>query len=369
MKNGLSTLCGLLAVCLGCSGLATRTAEGPSHHTEVVSEPSVIDRAYKSMEGPGGAKTFTLAAGGQPELLWVTGGKAWVLDSESAPKESQKFLCHANVRFDPKQFKAQNPNADFDQMTHQPIKIFNLSQGLTDVRLPRGFGIPVLSTKLFEFNYGVMSPSAPERPHAVKVGVTFQYVRDIESPQKQKPLFEWGAWGLMMKVPVSGGASGSSHCAIEVGDGSKVPEASLQKINKNEKGYEQVYHWMVPPGRHVYRYQLEQYYYNDLPFDTTIHYATPHVHPYAEFIELRDLTADQSLLTIEIKNSKDGSFIEKIRPFSSEKGLPVYRDHQYEMVCQYNNTTDHDIDAMAFLFVYLLDKNFDRTRLKSLRNI
>ena len=374
MKRWFLALSGLLAAGLGFSGIAARAAEDLSHHTEVVSEPYVIDRVYKSMEGPGGAQTFKLAAGDKPELLWVIGGEAAVLDPENVPMKSQEFLCHANIRFDPKQFKDQNPNADFDHMTHQPLKIFNFSQGLTEIRLPRGFGIPVLSTRLFEFNYGVMNPSEPKQPFAVKVGVTFQYLRDIELEHELKPLFEWGTWGLTMKVLVSGSAAHSSHCAIEAGDGSpeapsgesaQVPTVSLGKIHKNEKGYQQAYHWMIPPGRHIYRYQLEKSYYSELPFDTTIHYATAHVHPYAEFIELRDLTTRQSLFKIQIKNSRDGFSITEIKPFSSEKGLPIYRNHEYEMVCQYNNTTNHDIDAMAFMFVYLLDRNFDREELKS----
>jgi len=37
----------------------------------------------------------------------------------------------------------------------------------------------------------------------------------------------------------------------------------------------------------------------NLRFDTTLHYIAVHLHPFAEFLELRDLTADKSILKAE----------------------------------------------------------------------
>jgi hypothetical protein len=43
------------------------------------------------------------------------------------------------------------------------------------------------------------------------------------------------------------------------------------------------------------------------------------------------------------------------------EGLPIHRDHDYELVTIYDNPTDHDIDAMAILYLYLLDKSFQES--------
>ena len=43
-------------------------------------------------------------------------------------------------------------------------------------------------------------------------------------------------------------------------------------------------------------------------------------------------------------------FADKRVPF--EEGFRVYRDHKYELEALYDNTTDHDVDAMAMMYLY-----------------
>ncbi len=40
------------------------------------------------------------------------------------------------------------------------------------------------------------------------------------------------------------------------------------------------------------------------------------------------------------------------RPYSSVEGFRVYPDHEYEMEAFYDNTTQHDVDAMAVIYLY-----------------
>ncbi|HET9234870.1 MAG TPA: hypothetical protein VFP10_12085, partial [Candidatus Eisenbacteria bacterium] len=44
---------------------------------------------------------------------------------------------------------------------------------------------------------------------------------------------------------------------------------------------------------------------------------------------------------------------------SSQAGVPLHRDHQYEIVTRYNNTTQADIDAMSILYIYCRDWTFE----------
>ncbi|MGE4605458.1 MAG: hypothetical protein AAEJ52_01805 [Myxococcota bacterium] len=38
---------------------------------------------------------------------------------------------------------------------------------------------------------------------------------------------------------------------------------------------------------------------------------------------------------------------------SSADGIPIYRDHEYELISTYNNTSGVDQDAMATMFLYV----------------
>ena len=42
--------------------------------------------------------------------------------------------------------------------------------------------------------------------------------------------------------------------------------------------------------------------------------------------------------------------------YSSDEGFPLYKDHVYEIEALYNNTTDHDVDAMAMMVLYYYPK-------------
>jgi hypothetical protein len=42
--------------------------------------------------------------------------------------------------------------------------------------------------------------------------------------------------------------------------------------------------------------------------------------------------------------------------FSSREGIPLYRDHEYELVSIYNNTTPVDQDSMAVMHLYVRDR-------------
>ena len=97
-----------------------------------------------------------------------------------------------------------------------------------------------------------------------------------------------------------------------------------------------------------------------LEFDTTIHFAAVHVHPFAEFVELNDLTEGKTILRANVKDAEDRIGLAHIDYISSPEGIPVYKDHDYELVAGYDNTSGEVQDSMAVMFLYLLDKRFRR---------
>ena len=46
--------------------------------------------------------------------------------------------------------------------------------------------------------------------------------------------------------------------------------------------------------------------------------------------------------------------------YSSPEGLPLYKDHQYELVSKYNNTTQEAVDSMAVMYLYMRDPRFEK---------
>jgi hypothetical protein len=117
-------------------------------------------------------------------------------------------------------------------------------------------------------------------------------------------------------------------------------------------------HWAVKPGKEI-RHTVANPLMN-LSFDTTIHFIAIHLHPFAESLELRDLTTGETLFKSHAQGPEEGIGLDQVDYYASKEGIPVYKNHDYELVSVYNNTTGVDQDAMATMFFYMLDKEFQK---------
>ena len=113
-------------------------------------------------------------------------------------------------------------------------------------------------------------------------------------------------------------------------------------------------HWVVAPGREVNRTLVTRL--MRVPYDTTIHYIAVHLHPFAESLELRDLTADKMVFKSVARNFEDRIGLAHVDYLESASGIDVFADHEYEMVSIYENTSGEDHDAMATFVLYLHDR-------------
>jgi hypothetical protein len=95
----------------------------------------------------------------------------------------------------------------------------------------------------------------------------------------------------------------------------------------------------------------------NLPFDTTVHYATIHVHPFARAMELRDLTTGKTVFHLNSQDWSDRVGVAHVDEFKSSDGVPIFRSHRYELTAEYDNTSSANTDAMAILYLYLLEKD------------
>src|SRR5439155_21982320 len=115
-------------------------------------------------------------------------------------------------------------------------------------------------------------------------------------------------------------------------------------------------HWLIPPGHYQSRVDVTDQI--DLPYDTTVHYVTGHLHPFGRSIALIDKTADKTVFTIASSDFSDKLGVERMDEWSSTDGIELSKDHHYELVTTYHNPTDKPIDAMSILYLYALDKQF-----------
>jgi Flp pilus assembly protein TadD len=97
----------------------------------------------------------------------------------------------------------------------------------------------------------------------------------------------------------------------------------------------------------------------NLQYDTTVHTIDVHLHPFAESLELRDLTTQKTLFKSAATSVDDGIGIAHVETYRSEEGIPVYADHEYAIISTYNNTTGENQDAMASFYMGIRDRVFD----------
>lgn len=326
----------------------TRTAD-------IYSEVFTVDRKYRSMMGPTAVVEGSLSDVRPPELLWITGYRAIMVDAASDEQQPQDFMCHANLGLDIEAHRKR-----FGWKKNASRRLFTLSQGQSEVRFPPGFGIPIASDELISVEMQVLNLVYEGPPLDVRHKVTVEYVRDAELETPMRPLFMKAATGMVALGPEHAHYDVASPDPQQHGEGCLVGEHAAGKVRTDSQGGEFSGHWVVKPGREENHTLVTQS--MALPFDTTVHYVAAHVHPFAESISLHDLTTGETVFTSRAHNFEDRIGLREVEYYASAEGFPIYADHQYEVVSIYENTSGVDQDSMAVLFLYALDTEFERPK-------
>jgi cyclophilin family peptidyl-prolyl cis-trans isomerase len=366
----------LLALALfGLSAGAVFAAGPAPANQEFLSKVYTIDKKYRSMEGPWSVDRVYLGDQKNPELLWITGVRTEMVGEDGKTPQLPEFMCHVNVDIDPAQHQAL-----FGLKHTNSMRLITLSQGMIDARVPHGFGFPIASTEPLIVFTQVLNHNI-EHPNNMKVRhrVTFEYVRDCDLTTPMKPLFNVGVSGM---VPLEGNtvalqsmagmsmpAATASTDATPSADHDHGPSCSLPVSTRapnsvatsdyvDPSGKKFTGHWVVPPGKQVTRSDIT--WFMALPFDTTLHYAAMHLHPFARSIGIRDVTTGQTVVEAKATGLQKGVGLARVDTYSSEKGIRLYKDHKYEIEAVYNNTTKENTDSMASVYMGLEDPEFVR---------
>ena len=195
-------------------------------------------------------------------------------------------------------------------------------------------------------------------PVKVRHKIAIEYLRDADLRKTLKPLVQVGVYGLKLVEGDAGYVGLSNPDPEKHGPGCLPGKAASPGDYRDTLGRIFTGHWVVEPGKEENHTRVTPML--NLQEDTTAHYIAVHLHPFAERVELRDLTSGETIFSSDVVPLEGRIGIDRVGFFSSEAGLPPYKAHEYELVSFYDNTSDQPQDSMAVLYMYLLDPRFDR---------
>lgn len=348
----------MLFVLTFLAATSAAAAGAPVRHYQFLSDVYEIDKKYRSMEGPASVRKIYLLEG-PPELLWVTGVKTEMVKEDGETPQLPELMCHVNV-----DIEAERHRALFDLKRNVATRLVTLSQGMTDTRVPEGFGFPMASNEGLVVYTQVLNHNIENPDLKVRHRVTVEYIRDRDLEKPIKPLMNLGASGMVIldenplaiggapAADLAGGEHGATCLLLQ-----RAPNAAgMGSDYVDPQGRKLTGHWVVPPGRQVNHSDIT--WFMNLPFDTTLHYAAVHLHPFAESLTLRDVTADKTIFVARAKNPEGKVGLDHVDTFISHEGVKLYKKHQYELISVYNNPTKETHDSMASVFFGFADRQF-----------
>jgi hypothetical protein len=323
-------------------------AEEAKASLTLVSQPYRLDKIYRSMEGPYSVQGgLHLGSEGKSGVQWITGVESEVVDATERKPISQEFFCHSNLTFAEHSGTPRYFNQELGGKTHLDWRLFTLVPGRLSIEVPPGFGVPIPADA--PLDYVTMSLNLNARNQVVNVRMRTR-VHTIAAGQLGAPtkaLFRRALYVLQPHdestdvMPACMAISATQH--MGAGCAEFKPSGGLTN------------HWIVPRGRHIYKTEITPQL--NIPFDTTIHYATIHVHPFARGMQLRDLTTGETILSLGSRDWPDRIGVAHVDEFKSVSGIPIFRNHRYELAAEYDNNSASNTDAMAILYLYLLEKD------------
>ncbi len=326
-----------------------RRLEDGSWQVDLLSPVYVVDREYRSMKGPWSTRAVEL--GRADEMFWVLGYKAVMAGPDGTTPAPQEYMCHSNLDFDPSRHQQT-----FGGSKSLTSRLFTLSQGQLEIAFPEGFGLPLLGNEPLSLTTQVLNLNPTGASVGVRHRVSIHYAKQSELAKPMKPLFTKGVYGLQLLEGANGYFGVESPKEEQHGPGCLQGQNATTHIFADPQGRKFTGHWVVKPGREVNRTLVTKIL--ELPYDTTIHYIAVHLHPFAESLELNDLTAGQVVFKSSTRQFPDRIGLAHVDSFTSVEGIPIYKDHEYELVSVYQNITDKDQDSMAVMNLYMLDKDF-----------
>ncbi|MGL2966446.1 hypothetical protein [Flavobacterium sp. XGLA_31] len=311
---------------------------------KMISPEFYIDNIYKSMEGPKASNYVQLTQ--DSAVVWLTGFQVRALDAKSLKTISKDFICHTNIDFnDVKYYSSFHLEK---RIGTQFPRLTSLSHGLESFSFPKGYGVPMKGNELLYVTTESLNHNLPDANFWIRHEVDIKYSKEPDL----KPLMSRTAFIMLpydkwdpYKEPTD---PGTNQC---------IPVETKNHSYDDGKGNKLSGHWVIPTGKNTYRSSINEQL--QLQDSLRLHAAAIHVHPFATQITLYDKTAQKAIFTSKIINHKGKIGLTRIAPFASEEGIWLYKNHDYEIVLDVNNTTATPQDMMGSMFLFFYDKELD----------
>ncbi len=312
----------------------------------LVTPTLVIDNIYKSMEGPKVIRSFQIDHE-RSDLVWINSFRTRALSTNEVDQLSDDYICHTNVDFyDGEHYGKWQLN---HRIGEQYPRLTSMSHGIENYDLPHGFGFPVFTDENLFIATQSLNHNIKGDPFTIKHDITIGFEPHSKS---MKPLMSKTVFVMLpydVENPFQGPTEDNPNMCL--------PLETKNHSYTNEQGESLSGHWVIFPGKATYRYDItKQLQLND---STTMHAIATHLHPFAERLSLKNKTTDSILFTAEAQNYKNKIGLKEVSYFSSESGVMLHPNHNYELVLETNNTTEINQDMMASMFVFLYDKEMD----------
>ncbi len=317
---------------------------------KMISPEFYIDGIYKSMEGPKSTNFVQLSQ--DSTLLWLTEFHVKAVDAKTLEEISKDFICHTNVDFnDTKYYSSFHLEK---RIGTQYPRMTSLSHGMENFSFPKGYGVPMKGNEILYVTTEALNHNLPDANFWIRheVDINYSHTKNI------KPLMSRTAF-----IMIQYNKSDPYKCPTDPQKNQCIPVETKNHSYDDGKGNKFSGHWVIPIGKNSYRSTIN----NQLQIHDSLrlHAAAIHVHPFATEITLYDSTLKQIIFTSKIINHKNKIGLTKINPFKSEKGIWMYKEHQYEIILQVNNTSYSSQDMMGSMFLFFYDQELDLLLQKS----
>lgn len=305
----------------------------------------LIDGIYKSMEGPKASRYIQLNQ--SDKLLWITGFNVTAIDAKTNEPISNDFICHMNVDINDAQYYGHFQLED--RIGKQYPRLTSLSNGLENFDFPKGYGVPIAGNDYLNVTTQSLNHNLPDIFKQIKHEVTVKYE---DYNKTQKPLI---SKTVFIELPYD--KNDPFKGPLDPASNQCIPVETKNHSYDDGKGNMLSGHWVIPRGIKTYRSSITAQL--QIKDSLRLHFSAPHVHPFATAISVFDKTANKTIFTCNVTNYKNKIGIAKIEPYSSEIGVWLYQDHEYELVLNVDNTSKIEQDMMGSMFLFFYDAELD----------
>jgi hypothetical protein len=219
---------------------------------------------------------------------------------------------------------------------------------MENFNFPDGYGVPMKGNTFLYVTTQALNHNLPDANFWIRHQVDINY----SSAKNVKPLMSRTAF---IMLPFD--QSNPFKSPLDPGVNQCIPVETKNHTYDDGKGNKLSGHWVIPVGKNTYRSSIDKQLL--IQDSLRLHAAAIHVHPFATKISLFDKTSNEAIFSSNIINHKNLIGLSRIDPFSSIEGIWLYKNHEYEIVLEVNNTSKIPQDMMGSMFLFFYDKELD----------